>query len=130
VKFPDVSVKLVVVPLKRVFSGSTYQVPSHYTLIVRLEADDDLKGEVYRGNLASESANTAAEPVLHPQTCFRRALAAPASTEHPTQPFWDRLPPPSPLPWVSPESKRPDSRKASVGISCSLPKGDIPRCAA
>ena len=46
----DVSVKLVEVPLSRVFRGSTYQVPSRCTVIVRLETDDGVVGEIYSGD--------------------------------------------------------------------------------
>ena len=46
----DVSVKLVEAPLSRVFRGSTYQVPSRCTVIVRLESDDGVVGEIYSGD--------------------------------------------------------------------------------
>ena len=46
----DVSVKLVEAPLSRVFRGSTYQVPSRCTVIVRLETDDGVVGEIYSGD--------------------------------------------------------------------------------
>jgi D-galactarolactone cycloisomerase len=46
----DVSVKLVEAPLSRVFRGSTYQVPSRCTVIVRLETDDGIVGEIYSGD--------------------------------------------------------------------------------
>ena len=46
----DVSVKLVEAPLSRIFRGSTYQVPSRCTIIVRLETDDGLVGEIYSGD--------------------------------------------------------------------------------
>ena len=50
VKIRDVSVKLVEVLLKRVFRGSTYQVPSRCTIVVRLETDEGVVGEVYSGD--------------------------------------------------------------------------------
>ncbi|MCI0895399.1 MAG: hypothetical protein J4N84_10915 [Chloroflexi bacterium] len=43
-KFRGVSVKRVEAPLKRVFRGGTFQVPSHCTIIVRLETAWEING--------------------------------------------------------------------------------------
>ncbi len=53
-KIQDASVKLVEVPLERVFRGSTYVVPSRCTIIVRLETDEGLAGEIYSGDERSD----------------------------------------------------------------------------
>jgi D-galactarolactone cycloisomerase len=50
VKIRDVTVKTIEVPLTRVFVGSTYRVPSRCTVIVRLETDEGVVGEIYSGD--------------------------------------------------------------------------------
>lgn len=49
-KITDVSVRLVLVPLDRIFRGSTYQVDSRCTVIVRVETDEGVVGEAYSGD--------------------------------------------------------------------------------
>ena len=49
-KIRDVSVKLVSVPLTRVFKGSTYQIEKRCTVIVRVETDEGIVGEIYSGD--------------------------------------------------------------------------------
>ena len=49
-KIRDVTVKTVEAPLTRVFVGSTYQVPSRCKVIVRLETDEGVTGEIHSGD--------------------------------------------------------------------------------
>lgn len=46
----DVTVQTIEIPLARVFVGSTYRVPSRCTMIVRLETDEGVAGEIYSGD--------------------------------------------------------------------------------
>ncbi len=46
----DVKVTLVSVPLKKVFKGSTYQIDRRSTIIVNIETDEGVTGEIYSGD--------------------------------------------------------------------------------
>ena len=84
-KIRDVKVTTIVVPLTRVFKGSTYQIDKRCTLIVEIETDEGITGEIYSGD----------ERVTYPQISdlilgpYRNALVGqdPFSVES----IWQRL---------------------------------------
>ena len=49
-KIRDVKVRLVSVPLSRVFKGGTYQIEERCTVIVTVETDEGVTGEIYSGD--------------------------------------------------------------------------------
>ena len=49
-KIQALSVTAVTVPLNRVFKGSTYQIDTRSTLIVRIMTDEGLTSEIYSGD--------------------------------------------------------------------------------
>ena len=49
-KIRDISVRLVSVPLSRVFRGGTYQIEKRCTVIVNVETDEGITGEIYSGD--------------------------------------------------------------------------------
>jgi L-alanine-DL-glutamate epimerase-like enolase superfamily enzyme len=49
-KIRDVSVKMVTVPLEKVFKGGTYQIEKRCTLVVKMETDEGITGEIYSGD--------------------------------------------------------------------------------
>ena len=58
-KIRDISVRIVSVPLSRVFKGSTYQIESRCTLIVSVETDEGVTGEIYSGDERETTARSA-----------------------------------------------------------------------
>ena len=49
-KIREVSVRLVSVPLSRIFRGGTYQIEERCTIIVHVETDEGVTGEIYSGD--------------------------------------------------------------------------------
>ena len=49
-KIRDVAVRMVSVPLTRVFRGSTYQIDKRCTIVVRIETEEGVIGEIYSGD--------------------------------------------------------------------------------